>query len=393
MTFPSEPIYYFDHCGTTRPSEPVKQSMIDSVHKEHFGNPSAVHHAAGFQASEDVERARLSIAEALRSHSPGPQHIIFTSGASEANNLVILGFWMRFRDRGARILYGATEHKSVLEPAKQVGDLPNGLATELPVDKMGTVDLRVLESLLKDNPGKTPTLVALMHTNNEIPTRHPVEAIAALCKTYKAYFHCDTVQGFVRETIDLASGNYGSVVLSPHKIYGPKGVGILAFSASPLRPPIMPPYVGGDQEFGVRPGTLNPYSIVPAALAVAEHEKNRAALLQHLRACDELFAREMTARCKGFRLTVPVNPSVPGIVNFYIDQQDAPSLLQKMQRVCINRGASCTGAGGEKYSHVPKALGLPIEIQANVLRASFGWNATLEDIKKGVEEIALAVKS
>lgn len=368
----------------------VKRALIASINADHFGNPSAVHHAAGFEASEDVENARLAVATALRSTNPGPQHVIFTSGASEANNLVLLGFWLRFRDRGARILYGATEHKSVLEAAKQVGELPRGQATELPVDKMGTVKLNVLEELLKDNPDKTPTLVALMHTNNEIPTRHPVEAVAALCKTYKAYFHCDTVQGFVREDIDLTTGHYGSVVLSPHKFYGPKGVGILAFSTSSLRPPIVPPYVGGDQEFGVRPGTLNLLSIETAALAVTELVQMRPALLKHLRACDELFYREMTAHCPGFHLTVPINPDVPGIVNFYIDNQDAPSLLQKMQRVCLNRGASCTGAGGEKYSHVPKALGLPIEIQANVLRASFGWNVTLEDIRFGVLEIARA---
>lgn len=391
MTKSQDSIYYFDHCGTTRPSDAVKRALIAGIETDHFGNPSAVHHAAGFQASEDVGKARLAVASALHSTSPGPQDVIFTSGASEANNIVILGFWLRFRDRGARILFGATEHKSVLEPAKQVGDLPKGQATELPVDKMGIVDLSVLENLLKDNPSKTPTLVALMHTNNEIPVRHPIEAVAALCKTYRAYFHCDTVQGFVREAIDLASGYYGSVVVSPHKFYGPKGVGILAFSTSSLRPPIIPPYAGGEQESGMRPGTVNPFLIGPAALAVTEHELHRSALLEHLRACDELFCREMSIHCPGFRLTVPINRNVPGIVNFYIDEHDAPSLLQKMQRVCINRGASCTGAGGEKYSHVPKALGLPIEIQANVLRASFGWNASLDDIRSGVIEIARAV--
>lgn len=384
----SKPFLYLDHCGTTALSKIVKQKLLSTIEENHFGNPTAVHHLAGLAASEDVEESRKTIASALRCK---PQNVIFTSGASEANNLVILGFWLRFQDRGVRVLYGATEHKSVLEAAKQVGSLPKGEANEIPVDQNGVAKLDVLESYLKDNPRKFPTLVCLMQTNNEVPARNNIEAIASLCKAHRAYFHCDTVQTYVREALNMAGGNYGSVVLSPHKFYGPKGIGILVMSDSALRPPVVPPYTGGEQEFGLRPGTLNTMVIGATAVAVSQHEQQRPELIKHLAACDEAFCNAMTERCPAFHLTVPRNASVPGIINFYIDNYDAPTLLQKLERVCINRGASCTGAGGEKYSHVPKALGLPIEIQANVLRASFGWGCSVEDVISAAEEISAVV--
>ena len=377
-------IFYLDHCGSTPLDPSVAKILVEGIQKNHFGNPTASHHAAGLLASQEVEISRLAIANELHC---APHQIIFTAGASEANNLVILGFWLRFRVRGCRILYGATEHKSVLEPAKQLADLPNGSGVELPVDSSGVIDLAVLEKYLADNSKKVPTLVALMQSNNEIPARHPVEKIAALCKVHKAYFHCDAVQSFVRESLDLSSGNYGSVVISPHKIYGPKGIGILAFADSNLKSPIIPPYTGGEQEFSMRPGTSNTLAIRAAAVAIEVHSANRERLLTHMRACDEAFCETMKKNAKGFHLTVPRNTTVPGIINFYIEGHDAPSLLLKLQKTCINRGASCTGAGGEKFSHVPRALGLPIEVEANVLRASFGFGCTVEEAVMAADEI------
>lgn len=380
-------VLYFDHCGTTPLSDAVKAKFHQMIDANHFGNPTAVHHTRGLEAAEEVEESRKLIAQAIGAK---PQNIVFTSGASEANNLVLWGFWQRFKDRGVRILYGATEHKSVLEPAMHIGGLPHCESVEVPVDKLGMIRLDVLETLLKDNPKRLQTLVVVMQSNNEIPVRYPIEEISALCIKSKAYFHCDTVQAYVREKVDISKGRYGSVVISSHKFYGPKGLGILAFSDSYLKAPLLPTYTGGEQEFGLRPGTLNTLAINAAAVAVKEHEKNRVTLVEHLKACDQIFVEEMTQKCPGFHLTVPINARVPGIVNFYIERHDAPSLLEKLTKVCMNRGASCTGAGGEKYSHVPKALGLPIEIQANVLRASFGWTSSLDDIKLGVKEIAKA---
>lgn len=383
-------IFYLDHCGSTPLDPAVAKVLIEGVQKNHFGNPTASHHKAGLLASQEVEASRLAIATELHC---APHQIIFTGGASEANNLVILGFWLRFRDRGCRILYGATEHKSVLEPSKQVADLPNGSGVELPVDSFGVIDLAVLEKLLADNPKKVPTLVALMQTNNEIPARHPVEKIAALCKTYKSYFHCDAVQAFVREPLDLSSGCYGSVVISPHKIYGPKGIGILALADSILKPPVIPPYTGGEQEFSMRPGTSNTLAIGAAAAAIKIHSANREKLLAHMRVCDEAFCETMQKNADGFHLTVPMNTTVPGIINFYLEGHDAPSLLLRLQKTCINRGASCTGSGGEKFSHVPRALGLPIEVEANVLRASFGFGCTVEEVVMAANEICSLLSS
>ena len=363
--------------------------MIDFLDTGAFGNPSASHHLVGQEASRHVENSRQKIAGAL---GLKPHQIIFTSGATEANNLVLSGFYARHRTRGLRIFYGSTEHKSVLESAVYLGSLPGCTSSEIPVHPDGTVNLAKLQSMLEENPTNTPTLVALMHCNNEIPARHPIEDIGKLCIKYGAYFHCDAVQGFVREPLNFRDIPLGSAVISAHKIYGPKGLGILCFSSHPTAPRILPPYRGGEQEQGLRPGTLNTLAIVGGAVAVETHQLKRAELLPHLNACDSAFT-EIMSHDKRFHLTVPMNSNCPGIINFWIDGCEASSLLEKIPHICINRGASCLGGGGEHYSHVPKALGLPIEVQANVLRASFGFDCTVDDVVSGAKAILVAIST
>lgn len=384
-----EKTIYLDHCGTTPLSSKVKDILASEDLLSTYGNPSATHHDAGAAAAKVIEKARETIG---KNFGVDPQKVIFTSGASEANNIILLGFWLRFRDRGCRIIYSAIEHKSVLEPAKQVGDLGKADSLELPVNASGLVDLEKLKGLLSDNPRGVPTLVCVMHTNNEIPVRQPIEEVARLCEEHRAYFHCDAVQGFVREKIRFQDMSYGSVVISAHKVYGPKGVGVLLLGNTRTTPLFLPPYLGGEQEFGLRPGSHNTLAIRAAEIAISLHEDQREALLIHLKQCDRIFTETMSEQVPGFHLTVEETTSVPGIVNFYIDQVDAPSLLLKVPSVCLNRGASCMGAGGEKYSHVPKALGLPVEIQANVLRASFGFGCTIPEIKEAVLRLAQATR-
>jgi cysteine desulfurase len=161
-------------------------------------------------------------------------------------------------------------------------------------------------------------------------------------------------------------------VISSHKIYGPKGLGVLVLGDNPLSTRINAPYHGGSQEKGLRPGTINTLGIVATSKAFSLHNKNRAARVAHMKRCAEIFVRELQTRVQEFHLTVPINNNAPGIVNFYIDGLDAPTILAATPDLCINRGSSCIGSGGEYFSHVPKALGLPVEVQANVLRASFG---------------------
>lgn len=362
----------------------VKQFLKETIDEDLFGNSMASHHVAGRLAFMKIEQARAKAAELLGLKDS--KSVIFTGSATEANNLVINGFWLRFRDRGCRVLYSAIEHKSALESCQRIATFAGCQAHEIPIDSNGNVDLDVLKTHLKDNPKRLPTLVVMMHTNNEIPVRFPVESISELCQEHRAYFHCDAVQGIVRERIQVDKQSYGSLVISPHKFYGPKGVGILCLSDQSTCTPLAPFIIGGDQEFGMRPGTLNTHGILASIDALKELDETRANLVKHMTSCQNAFISTLQASPK-FHRTIPTSHHAPGIVNFYLENWDALTLLSKLSKTCINRGASCTGAGGEKFSHVPRALGLPLEIQANVLRASFGWGCSVENAVEAAREI------
>lgn len=381
-------MYYLDHCGSTPLAPEVERTIVDFVQSGNFGNPSAVHHSIGRRAFETVEHARETIAAELGAK---PNEIIFTSGASEANNLLLWGFALRYRARGCRILFGATEHKSIFDTAAALAELQGVTSEEIRVRADGTVDLLHLESLLTQ-PEAKPTLVALMHINNEVPARHPVEAISELCQRYGAFFHADGVQGFVRESLDFAKGVYGSYVLSTHKIYGPKGFGVLVLGNNRISTRLNPPYHGGSHEHGIRPGTLNTLAIVAGARAISLHNETREQRVNHMKDCGRVFTERLFRELPEARLTIPLSNLAAGLVNFYIPDLDAPTLLSAIPDVCINRGASCIGAGGESFSHVPKALGLPIEIQANVLRVSFGEAVSVSEASEAAAIIARRVK-
>lgn len=381
-------MFYLDHCGTTPLAPEVSEAMIHFIQSGVFGNPSAEHHDVGHKAFDAVESARNSIALELGAKS---SEVFFTSGAAEANNLVLWGFALRYRARGCRILYGATEHKSIYDTAQALKELEGVSSEEVSVNHDGTVNLTDLEQKLSSGKGAT-TLVCLMHINNEIPARHPVEKIADLCRKYHAFFHCDGVQGFVREPLNFVNRTYGSYVMSAHKIYGPKGIGILVIGDNDLSPRLNAPYHGGSQEKGLRPGTVNTLAIVGAAKAISLHNQKRATRLLHMERCADVFVNELAKALPDFRLTIPLSKNAPGIVNFYVQGIDAPTMLSQNPDLCINRGSSCIGSGGEHFSHVPKALGLPVEIQANVLRASFGDAISEGEAKQAAGLVASRVQ-
>ena len=344
--------YYLDHCGSTPLALEIQDAAQSFLKSVNFGNSTAIHHVAGHIAHETIEESRCSIANCI---GATPEQIIFTSGATEANNLMLLGFALRYRERSPVIIYGATEHKSVFDTCQMIAESLGVSVTEAPVNPSGAIDIDRLEVLLR-NRSTRPTLVAIMHTNNEIPARNPIEEISKLCSKHGAFFHCDGVQGYVREKVNFSQNTFGSYVLSPHKIYGPKGIGILILGDHGLSPRIIPPYRGGNHERGLRPGTLNTFAINIGAKAVTLHETLRDRRLMHMKLCAKAFV-EIMREIPGFHLTVPPNQDAAGIISFYVEGLDAPTLLAATPEVCINRGAACTGSGGETFSHVPKALG------------------------------------
>jgi cysteine desulfurase len=369
---------YLDHCGSTPMSDDVKTCIKQMLENDAFGNAAASHHSEGQKAESHINAARHEIANVVKA---SPDHVIFTAGASEANNMVLWGHALRFAGRSPQILFGSTEHKSVFESCHSIQSVGLASVRELAVTDTGNIDLNALETLLKASKGK-PTLVA----------RHSVEKVSAMCRAHGAYFHCDGVQGFVREAVDFSTDTFGSYVISPHKIYGPKGVGILLLGQNALSPRLTPPYRGGDQERGLRPGTHNTLAIAAAATAISSHTNRRSERVKHMHECADIFTNTLLRASPEIALTVPINREAAGIVSFYAQNVDASSLLQSLPTVCINKGSSCIGSSGEKFSHVPKALGLPIEIQANVLRASFGDGVSLADSKAAALMISETIK-
>ncbi len=373
---------YMDHCASTPVSQNAQNAMIGFL-KENFGNPAVIHHEAGKKSRAVIDYYRNEIAKIFESK---PENIVFTSGATESNNMVIKGFSLKYRENG-RIIYGASEHKCVVEAVKQM-QRTLGIETHcLKVDKNANIDLSDLESLLETS-GVKKTLVCLMHTNNEVPKRHPVEDIASLCNKYKAYFHCDAVQGFVREKVSFKNRPCSFMSLSMHKLYGPKGMGILAINPDSDMVPLLEPLLsGGGQEFGYRSGTIASPTIVAGSEAFLEHMKKLTKHNTHMKKLTKTFMSEASKKIPELKYTLNPNEDACGLINFYIEGLNAMVLMDKAPHICLNRGAACS-AGSESGSHVPFEMGFPPEVASNVFRASFGWGVTEREVIQAVDVIS-----
>ncbi len=378
-----EEIIYLDHCSTT----PMDQSVATAMQKigaTVFGNPSAAHHQAGMMASEILEAARQAAAQILGAPYDG---VIFTSGATEANNMVLQGFVLKNRHHRPRILVGATEHKSVFETADFCRAYFGAQVEIIPVQKDGCIDMAQLRDLCAQDTDR-PTLVAVMHMNNEIPAVNPIRDVAMLCEKYGYFLHVDAVQSYVRQPIDLRTLGANSLVISPHKFYGPKGCGILALRDGAKDCGLTPLVHGGTQEFGMRAGTPNPILIHGASAALQLHETRRPDLMRHMQDCQDAFLDELRAHCSSWHLTVPLSKACAGIVSLWFDDISANDILAALPHICINRGSSCVGSGGEKHSHVYATLGYPTEVAANILRVSFGFRVDAKQCREAAQRIA-----
>jgi cysteine desulfurase len=229
-----------------------------------------------------------------------------------------------------------------------------------------------------------------MHTNNEIAVRNPVEEISELCWQYDAAFHCDAVQGLVRESINCSDLGASTLVFSGHKVGGPKGFGVIIRNLDDRRLKIEPLMLGGQQEGGWRPGTPNTGSIVVGTHALLDFHNNRQDYLRHLVECDNAFVQILQARCPAFELCVPLDPDSPGIVSFHIKGADADEILRALPNICMSRGAVCKNELA--CSHVPAALGLDQQQINGFLRASFGNGCSLEEVMTAASEISQYIR-
>ena len=372
---------YMDHNATT-PVEPRVLEAMLPLFSEHFGNPASRTHPFGWAAARLVDLARQQVAAAI---SAGPEEIVFTSGATEANNLAIKGIAAALRDRGNHLVTCASEHRAVLDPCQRLAR--EGFAvTVLPVDGDGRVAAGQVAAALTDGT----VLVSAMLANNEIGTLHPVAEIAALCRERGVLVHCDATQAVGKVPVDVGALGVDLLSMSGHKVYGPKGIGALYMRRR--RPRLVPAPLldGGGHEQGWRSGTLNVPGIVGLARALEVALADLEAESRRLGALRDRLQAGITGRLDGVVVNGHPVERLPNTVSLSFAGVDGNALLVGLREVAVSSGSACTSAD-PRPSHVLAAIGRPKALAAATLRFSLGRGNTEAEVDAVVAAVAREV--
>lgn len=351
---------------------------------EQFGNPGSVSHQYGWAAEAAVKRSREILAQAIH---VTPEEIIFTSGATEANNLAIKGVAEAYLSKGRHLVTVQTEHNAVLDPCRYLQQLGFEV-TFLPVQSDGWVDLAELERSLRPDT----VLVSVMAANNEIGVLQPLAAIASLCRDRQILFHTDAAQAIGKIPLDVEAMGIDLMSLTAHKVYGPKGIGALYVRRRNPRVQLAAQLHGGGQERGMRSGTLYPPQIVGFAraveLGIAEME-TEAKRLTELR--DRLW--QGVESLGGIHLNGHPTQRLPGNLNISIEGVDGQALLLGLQpTLAVSSGSACTSAKVEP-SHVLKAIGRSPELAYASIRFGIGRFNTTEEIDQAIATVRATIQS
>jgi cysteine desulfurase len=359
---------YLDSHATTPVDPRVLEAMLPFF-TEHFGNASSRNHPFGWKAGKAVEQAREQVGALIGARF---RDIVFTSGATESNNLAIKGTARRARPARRHIVTIRTEHRAVLDPCLAV-ERDGFKVIYLDVDREGRIDLdRLRESISGDT-----LLVSVMSANNEIGVLHPIDEIAAIAHAHGALLHCDAAQSAGILPLDVKSVGIDLLSLSAHKMYGPKGVGALYVAKRNPAIDIEPLIDGGGHERGYRSGTLNVPAIVGFGKAAELcGEAGDAGRLQPLR--DRLWTA--LSALDGIHLNGPMNPRLPNNLNVCVDDVHGESLLKAVATdMAVSSGAACATASAEP-SHVLRAIGLSDEQARASIRFGLGRFNTERDV-------------
>jgi cysteine desulfurase len=375
------PRIYLDHHATTPVDPAVLEAMLPYF-TERFGNPSSKHHAFGQEAANAVEEARAQVAELVGADA---RDIVFTSGATESDNLAIRGLITE-----GHVVTTAIEHAAVLEPLRTLER--RGVAvTVVPVDASGIVDVQRVADALRPET----VLVSVMAANNELGTIQPVAEIGALCRARGIAFHSDAVQSLGRVRVDVDAWSADLLSLSAHKVYGPKGVGAL-YLRRERRPRLRltAQAEGGGQERGVRSGTLNVPGIVGfGRAAVLAQEALASGEPERVRALRDRLLEGLRARIAGIEVNGATTPRLDGNLHVSVEGVEAETLILSMGGgLAVSSGAACAEAGG-KGSHVLRAIGLSDMRVYSAVRFGVGRYNSGAEIDSAVEMIAEAVSN
>lgn len=374
---------YLDHAASTPVDPRVVSAMIAVLeHPLAFANPSSSH-TAGREASAYIETARSQVAALVGVQT---EDLLFTSGATESDNLALLGLARGRADFGRHIISSRTEHKAVLDPLKRL-EKEGFTVTWLEPSADGRIAPLAVRAALRPDT----QLVSIMHANNETGVVQDIAAIAAVCREQGAFFHCDATQSVGKLPLDVAMLGIDLVAFSAHKVYGPKGVGAL-YVAPRARPWVLPLAFGGGQERGLRPGTLPTHQIVGfgAAAQIAAQRLDSDAL--HAKSLVDAFVAAL-AGVAGVRRNDHPHARLPGLVSISIADVEGESLLAEIPELAVSSGAACDASRGEP-SYVLRALGVAPELAQSTLRIAFGRGNTVVEavraatlIREGVERL------
>lgn len=364
---------YLDYSATTPTDPRVAQVMIPWL-TEQFGNPASRSHCYGWEAEEAVENARAQVAALVNAD---PREIIWTSGATESNNLAIKGAAQFYQDKGKHLITVRTEHKAVLDTMREL-ERQGFEVTYLDVQENGLLDLQVLKNAIRPDT----TVVSVMMVNNEIGVVQDIAAIGEITREKGIIFHCDAAQATGKVDIDLQSLKVDLMSFSAHKTYGPKGIGALYIRRKP-RVRIQSQMHGGGHERGFRSGTLATHQIVgmgkafELAKAEMQAENQRIAVLR-----DRLLAGLM--QIEETYINGDTTQRVPHNVNISFNYVEGESLMMAIKELAVSSGSACTSASLEP-SYVLRALGRNDELAHSSIRFSIGRFTTEADIDFAIE--------
>lgn len=352
---------YLDYMAST-PCDPLVLQVMIPLLVEEFANPSSSHRAGG-RAKRALEQAREECAAAILCE---PYELAFTSGATESNNLAILGSAAASDGKRRKIITTPIEHSSVLEPCRYLAKKGYELVY-CPVDRSGEIDLGALADLIDHRT----LLVSVQAANNEIGTLQPVSSIGQLARNAEALFHCDASQALGKIPLSVEEMCIDLLSVSGHKAYGPKGVGALYVRGGVERSSLEPLYYGGGQEFGLRPGTPNVPAIGGFGCACRlahENMREEPSVISSLR---DLFEREVIKRIPGVKRNGPIANRLPSVTSLSINGIDADALIANATDIIISSSSACN-AGAPEPSHVLMAIGLSRQEAYSTIRVGFG---------------------
>ncbi|GAA0810115.1 IscS subfamily cysteine desulfurase [Colwellia sp. D2M02] len=368
---------YFDYSATTPVDKRVAEKMVQYMTTDgHFGNPASRSHKFGWQAEEAVDVARNQIAELINAD---PREIVFTSGATESNNLAIKGAANFYKKKGKHIITSKTEHKAVLDTCREL-ERQGFEVTYLDPEDNGLIDLTKLNDAMRDDT----VLVSIMHVNNEIGVIQDIQEIGEMCRARKIIFHVDAAQSAGKINIDMQALKVDLLSISAHKMYGPKGIGALYVSRKP-RVRLEAQTHGGGHERGMRSGTLATHQIVGMGEACRIAKEEMAQDLAHVTAMRDRLWAGVNSMEQVF-VNGDFDKRYPGNLNVSFNFVEGESLIMALKDLAVSSGSACTSASLEP-SYVLRALGLNDEMAHSSIRFSFGRFTTTEEIDYAIELI------